>query len=71
MGSAFLEIVDDCKSIEEASINGSLGSGCTVSRSPCVEQGPHPSSDSALEHIGRVAVAVADKHRLEECVTDD
>jgi hypothetical protein len=24
-----------------------------------------------LEHIGRVAVAVADKHRLEECVTDD
>jgi hypothetical protein len=24
-----------------------------------------------LEHIGRVAVAVADKHRLEEGITDD
>jgi hypothetical protein len=58
--SAFFEIVDDCKSIKEASINGSLGSDCTVSRSPCVEQGPHPSSNATLEHIGWVAVAVAD-----------
>jgi len=62
MGLAFLEVVDCSKAIEQASIHGSLGSGCSVSGRSCVEQGPHPSSDSTLEHVGRIAVAVADKH---------
>jgi len=62
MVSALLEVVNNCKAIEEASIHGSLGSGSPVSGCPCVEQGPHPCSDSALEHIGRIAVAVTYQH---------
>jgi len=60
MVSALLEIEDCSESDEQATIHGSLGSGRSVSRSPCVESTPHPGSDSALEHVGRVAVAVAD-----------
>ena len=71
MVSAFLEVVNNCKAIEQASIHGSLGSGRSVSRSPCVEDTPHPSSNATLEHIRGIAVAVAYQHRLEEGVTDD
>ena len=71
MVSALLEVEDCSESDEQAAIHGSLGSGRPVSRSPCIKSTPNPGSKSTDEHIGRVAVAVAYQHCLEECVTDD
>jgi len=62
MVSALLEVVDCSESDEQATIDGSLGSGRSVSGCPCVERTPHPGSESTDEHIGRVAVAVAYQH---------
>jgi hypothetical protein len=50
MVSALLEIEDCSESDEQAAIHGSLGSGRSVSRSPCVESTPHPGSESTLQH---------------------
>jgi hypothetical protein len=69
--SASLEIVYNRKASVKATANRRLCRISTVRSRTSIERRPCRRSKTALQHIRRVAVAVAYQHGLEEGVTDD
>ena len=70
--SAFLEVEYYRKATEQATADRRLCRFSTVSISTGVEGIPRKFCGGLAHHHGaRVAVSVADKHRLQECISDD
>ena len=70
-GVGILKIEYYGKSGLQATVDGILCRCCPVGRSTGVEGSPCRSRKATLQHIGRIAVAVADEHCLEKCISDD
>ena len=70
-GVGILEVEYQSESGLQATADGGFCRCCPVGRSTGVEGSPCRSRKATLQHIGRIAVAVADEHRLQECISDD